>query len=977
WVLEDAQTVYMPGEKPNLDGIWLHCYLGGVSKILTKNYRTNADEMDMSTPGVKKLKVWYEDASGEVDLFVMEPFQDDDIAHKRYDSFAYRIDKNGKLTMMGSTPRDKSTDWRRSQDVLDSIKTAKVVIRGADNFSELLYGCHNLEHVDFSETETRYVENFSLMFYECYKLKSVDLSGFDTRNARSMSFMFGACKSLKHVDLSGFRTENVHLMSRMFYKCEALEHIDLSSFDTRNVNSMSEMFYECRSLTSVNLDSLDTRNVENLPNMFHCCTKLKKLNLANFDLGSATDADSLVGDCKELEELWTPRNVKVAASLGGTWYDDKDNAYTEFPRNRSDSVHLSKQRKTQEQEPEESSTGEESSSGEERSDPAESSSSEESSSNKESSPNEESSPNKESSPNEESASGEGSSDAEESSSGAESSDIAESSSVEESSDVEESSSVEESSDVEESSSVEESSEIEESSSIEESSDSAEGSTSEESSEAEESSSSAESSVPAESSSAEESNDPAESSPNEESSTVEESSSIKESSAAEESESVEESMSSDDHTSSEEASSSEETSSIEESPSDEESASGEESGSEAESSPYTDKERIDLQKAGGKISAIKTKTYDGLAYTPSVKVTVTEGSSRRTLTEGTDYSVIYQQNTDAGQGTAIVRGNGLYKGTLQTTFEITPKSIKKLKIITGSMTTDSQSELPVYVYDGTKPLENGKDYQLTFAGDLTAKASKTAKVTVTAAGNYEGSSTVKLTVYEEDASHIINPEHVTLQAESVPYTGKAYKPALTVKIDGTALRANKDYKVQYQNNKNAGTAYVVVTGKGAYKGKAVKTFEITARSKTEASLTISKISDKTYNGKYQKPSVTVRCGKKKLVKNKDYIITYERNLHASANNQKAQVTITGIGNYEGVVETAEFIIKPQKISKAAVKGTHENLTLTYGSNKLKEGVHYTVTSDASGARSGGKKMNIKIKGLGDFAGSEMTKSVKVQ
>ena len=162
-----------------------------------------------------------------------------------------------------------------------------------------------------------------------------------------------------------------------------------------------------------------------------------------------------------------------------------------------------------------------------------------------------------------------------------------------------------------------------------------------------------------------------------------------------------------------------------------------------------------------------------------------------------------------------------------------------------------------------------------------------------------------------------------------------------------------------------------------KERIVKTFEITARSKADTSLTISKIPAKTYNGKYQKPSVTVKCGKKKLVKNKDYIVSYQQNLHATANNQKAQVTVTGIGNYEGIVETAEFDIKPQKIAKAAVKGTKDSLTLTYGGTRLKEGVHYTVTYDAASAKAGSKKIKIKLEGLGDFAGSEVTKSVKAR
>ncbi len=862
---DDAKTVYMPGEKPCLDGIWLHGYLGNDRKISTVDYRTNLDEIDTSTPGVKKLKVWYADACGEIDLFVMEPFQNDDIAHKRYDTLAYRIDKNGNLTMMGSHPRLKNHDWSGLQNALDCVKTAKIVIRGADDFSELLSGCRNLESVDFSGTETKYVKNFIQMFYNCSSLKSVDLSGFDTENATNMSSMFSECKSLKNVDLSGFQTKNVKDMSGMFGNCTALESVNLSSFDTgsvirmrdmfsgcnslsslpigsfktgsvtnmsgmfagcsnikeinlshfdtRNVENMSrmfvgckgltsldlrplntqkvtdmsEMFDSCSNLTSLNLSNFDTRNVKNMSEMFNYCTslksldvsrfntqavtnmgcmfsdcssltsldvtrfdtrnvtnmrsmfrycnslssldvtkfdtrklenasymfqyckkltsldvtkfdtgnvtsmremfrgcyalealdtssfqtgkvkdmafmfadclsltslnvdsfdvrnaedlsymfydsrELKKLNLSGFDMGGITSvygAESLVEGCRELEELWTPRNIKVETSLYGTWYDDKDNAYTEFPRNTGTSIHLRKPKAVEEPDEEESSSSEESSSTEESSSQEESSSSEESST------------------------------------------------TEESSSTVESSTTEESSSVEESSETEESSDTEESSSQEESSSSEESSTSEESSKADESASS------------------------------------------------EESSDTEEHPSSEETSSSEESPTEEERSETDESESAEESPTlDESSSPYADEERIDLQKAGGKIAAIKSKTYDGLAYNPSVKVTVTEGGSRRTLTEGTDYSVLYEQNTDAGQGIAVVRGNGLYKGTLRTTFEITPKSIKRLKIMTGSMTAGSQSEPPVYVYDGTKRLEKGKDYTLTYAGDLTAKASQ--------------------------------------------------------------------------------------------------------------------------------------------------------------------------------------------------------------------------------------------------------------
>ena len=107
---------------------------------------------------------------------------------------------------------------------------------------------------------------------------------------------------------------------------------------------------------------------------------------------------SLVEQCGELDELWTPRNIKVSISLGGTWYDDQGNACTEFPKNISTSVHLRKHKAAEQPDNEESSSAEESS------DTAESS--EESSSNEESATTEESSDAEESVSSEEASSGE-------------------------------------------------------------------------------------------------------------------------------------------------------------------------------------------------------------------------------------------------------------------------------------------------------------------------------------------------------------------------------------------------------------------------------------------------------------------------------------------------------------------------------------------------------------------------------------------
>ncbi len=520
----------------------------------------------------------------------------------------------------------------------------------------------------------------------------------------------------------------------------------------------------------------------------------------------------------------------------------------------------------------------------------------------------------------------------------------ESSSAIESSKVEESSSVVESSRIEETSSAIESAKVEESSSIVESSKVEENSSAVESSKVEETSSVIESSKVEENSEASENTPSEEYSEEEGASTVESSKTEESSIETESSETVESSL-------------------------EQESTETDESTSEPETG------RTDLNAVSGTLTRVKAKVYDQNEYRPAVKVTVVENRKKITLTEGLDYQVEYQNNVNAGTGTVLVKGIGSYKGTLKAPFTINQKSVKKLKILTGSMTTGSKSEPPVYVYDGATLLKNGTDYKLAYDAALTANAAKSAKITVTGLGNYKDSKVVKLAVYDVDEAHVINPQHVTLKQPGMEYTGKALQPAAAVKIGGTTLTANKDYKVRYQNNVNAGTAYVIITGKGAYRGEVVEPFEITALKANKTKLIIAPISDRTYSGQLQKPSVTVKSGTKKLKKDIDYTVTYTGNLHVSTAGKKAKVIITGKGNYAGLTATAAFTILPQKISKASIKGTMKNLSVTYNKKQLKEGVQYKIIPDASGMKK--NKTKVTITGLGDFSGSSVTKTIKIQ
>lgn len=84
----------------------------------------------------------------------------------------------------------------------------------------------------------------------------------------------------------------------------------------------------------------------------------------------------------------------------------------------------------------------------------------------------------------------------------------------------------------------------------------------------------------------------------------------------------------------------------------------------------------------------------------------------------------------------------------------------------------------------------------------------------------------------DISKILsNPEKKPIEKAQVSgitdktYTGKAITQNLTVTLGGKTLSNGQDYEVSYKNNINAGTASVIITGKGKYKNSITKTFKI--------------------------------------------------------------------------------------------------------------------------------------------------------
>lgn len=147
------------------------------------------------------------------------------------------------------------------------------------------------------------------------------------------------------------------------------------------------------------------------------------------------------------------------------------------------------------------------------------------------------------------------------------------------------------------------------------------------------------------------------------------------------------------------------------------------------------------------------------------------------------------------------------------------------------------------------------------------------------------------------------------ASSVTYTGSAVKPeGIRVYHGSTLLREKAEYTISYKNNMNAGTAQVIVTGKGSYKGKAIAEFTIEAVDLSADMNIAAFAATAAETGKNLKPAVTVTWNGKKLKEKKDYTLSYDTNIKSSS-AEGYDVTISGKGNYKGVI-VSKFRVAPK-------------------------------------------------------------------
>ncbi|MDQ0289312.1 MBG domain-containing protein [Oligosphaera ethanolica] len=333
-------------------------------------------------------------------------------------------------------------------------------------------------------------------------------------------------------------------------------------------------------------------------------------------------------------------------------------------------------------------------------------------------------------------------------------------------------------------------------------------------------------------------------------------------------------------------------------------------------------------------------YNGTEHTPKPAVTY-DGL----LLKDSDYTLTYANNTNAGTATLTVTGieNGDYEGLMITTyFTITPATLTATPDANQTKTFGEPDPVLDYTASGAV---NGETPAFTGAleraagTDIGEYAINQGTLAMADNAPFQAANYSLVFAAEPVVNFTINAKDAGIFtiADIAPadYNGAAHMPTPEVKDGETVLAKGTDYELSYTNNTNAGvdTATVIVIGKEGsnYTGAKAKTFTINA--KDASTLTIADIASRAYTGLAQMPAPEVKDGGTVLVKGTHYTLSYADNTNAGI----ATVTVTGIGDYTGSVNTT-FAINPATLT----------VTPNAGQLKVKGSTDPVLTYAATGA-----------------------------
>lgn len=307
-------------------------------------------------------------------------------------------------------------------------------------------------------------------------------------------------------------------------------------------------------------------------------------------------------------------------------------------------------------------------------------------------------------------------------------------------------------------------------------------------------------------------------------------------------------------------------------------------------------------------------YEGNPIIPTC--IVSSEDETETLQENVDYTIAFEDNTNAGTAKITVTGIGLYEGTLEGTFEIAQKEITETNIdFTQVKESYVYAGVPIEPVVAIEGLEKDIDYTVVVSDNLVPG---TAKIVITGIGNYTGEISKEFTITKKDVNSV--------QVE-VSYKGKE----LVVNVKDAHHQMVKDVDYKYTVVQDAkGNVTVTVEGiGGCFEGKVVKT--IAAKDNPNAQTTVSPT-------KNSLARTTVQTVSKKKAEKK-VKITFKK--------------IKGAKKYQIQISTTK------KFKKVLVKKTVKKVKVTITSKKLKNKKKLYVRVRAVGAKKWSKVKKVKI------------------
>ena len=272
-------------------------------------------------------------------------------------------------------------------------------------------------------------------------------------------------------------------------------------------------------------------------------------------------------------------------------------------------------------------------------------------------------------------------------------------------------------------------------------------------------------------------------------------------------------------------------------------------------------------------------YTGNAITPGVVVE----TGSRTLVLGTEYTVSYSNNVNAGVATITVTGIGRYSGTQTATFVIEPKSMQSLDTsdVSDRTYTGDAYTPDITVSDGGKVLTKGVDYTVTYKNNTDPG---TASIVIQGTNsNYAGTKVVSFKI-SAVAVKGLKASSVKYNSLKLKWTKQGYadgyqicnsnsKVIKTVKTNSatiTGLSAGKTYKYKvrsYVKNTDGTKSYGAFSSVLSTTTKLkTPTVKVVSNAKGQARISWSKVTGASGYEIYYKKSAKATYKKLKTVNN---------------------------------------------------------------------------------------------------------------